>query len=62
MGIRAYIVGRLKKLKLRQVWTDTESSQYMGSHKNDLHPCHSFRIFAVTNMQRSIVDKTIREM
>jgi integrase len=31
-------------------------------HKNELHPCHSLRIFAVTNMQRSKVDKTIREM
>lgn len=27
-----------------------------------MHPCHSFRIFAVTQMQRSKVDKTIREM
>ncbi len=62
MGIRAYIAGRLKKLNLRQVWIATENSQYMGTHKNELHPCHSFRIFAVTNMHRSKVDKTIREM
>ena len=62
MGIRAYIVGRLKKLNLRQTWISTENLQYMGTHKNELHPCHSFRIFAVTNMQRSKVDKTIREM
>ncbi|MBA3977477.1 MAG: hypothetical protein H0X50_04685 [Nitrosopumilus sp.] len=34
----------------------------MGTHKNELHPCHSFWIFAVTNMHRSKVDKTIREM
>ena len=34
----------------------------MSTHKNELHPCHSFRIFAVTNMQRSKVDKTLREM
>lgn len=31
-------------------------------HKNELHPCHSFRIFCITNLQRSKVDKTIREM
>ena len=62
MGIRAYIVGRLKKLNLRQTWIATENSQYISTHKNELHPCHSFRIFAVTNMQRSKVDKTIREM
>ncbi len=62
MGIRAYIVGRLKKLNLRQPWIATENSQHMSTHKNELHPCHSFRIFAVTNMQRSKVDKTIREM
>lgn len=31
-------------------------------HRNELHPCHSLRIFAVTNMQRAKVDKTIREM
>lgn len=30
--------------------------------KNALHPCHSLRIFSVTNMQRSKVDKTIIEM
>ena len=34
----------------------------MSTHKNELHPCHSFRIFAITNMQRSKMDKTIREM
>jgi hypothetical protein len=31
-------------------------------HRNDLHPCHSFRVFAVTQMQRAKIDKTIREM
>jgi len=31
-------------------------------HRNELHPCHSFRIFAITQMQRAKVDKTIREM
>jgi hypothetical protein len=37
MGIRAYIVGRLKKLNLRQSWIATENSQYMSTHKNELH-------------------------
>lgn len=62
VGIRAYVVGRLKKLNQCQVWIATENSQHISSHKNELHPCHSFRIFAVTNMQRSKIDKTIREM
>ena len=31
-------------------------------HRNELHPCHSFRIFAITQMQRAKIDKTIREM
>ncbi|MGN6560647.1 MAG: hypothetical protein ACTHJ2_09005 [Candidatus Nitrosocosmicus sp.] len=30
--------------------------------KHELHPCHSLRIFCVTNLQRAKVDKTIREM
>ena len=62
MGIRAYIVHRLKKLNLRQTWISTENFKHMSTHKNELHPCHSFRIFAITNMQRSKMDKTIREM
>ena len=58
-----YIVKKLKKLNLRKEWILTEnSSVYRASHKNELHPCHSFRIFAITNMQRSRIDKTIREM
>ncbi len=31
-------------------------------HRNELYPCHSFRIFAITQMQRAKVHKTIREM
>ena len=34
----------------------------MSHERGDLHPCHSFRIFAITQMQRAKVDKTIREM
>ncbi|MDN5847307.1 MAG: hypothetical protein L0H53_13655 [Candidatus Nitrosocosmicus sp.] len=32
-----------------------------GRYKHELHPCHSLRIFAITQMQRAKVDKTIRE-
>jgi hypothetical protein len=61
MGIRAYIVNKLKKLYLRHPWISNENSQHISIHKNELHPCHSLRIFAVTNMQRSRIGKTIRE-
>jgi integrase len=62
-GLRTYIVSRLKKMNLRSSWKSSENSNgYIASHKNELHPCHSFRIFAITQMQRARVDKTIREM
>ena len=62
-GIRGYIVNRLRKMNLRSNWKASQDSfAYFASHKNDLHPCHSFRIFAITQMQRAKVDKTIREM
>ncbi len=62
-GLRAYIVNRLKKMNLRSSWkTSLKSAEYIASYKNELHPCHSFRIFAITQMQRARVDKTIREM
>ncbi len=38
-----------------------QKSQFNIKEMN-LHPCHSFRIFAITQMQRAKVDKTIREM
>ena len=34
----------------------------IGSHRNEIHPCHSFRIFAITNMIRAKVNDAIREM
>ena len=40
--------------------TDTRKSPALNRH--DLHPCHSLRIFAITQMQRARLDKTIREM
>lgn len=64
------IISGLEKLGLRnrlrlveeQATTDSEKRAAYARHKNELHPCHSLRIFAVTAMQRSKVDKTIREM
>lgn len=62
-GLRAYIVSKLRILNLRRTWKTAENSNsYIASHKNELHPCHSFRIFAITQMQRAKLDKTIREM
>ena len=50
-------------MNLRSYWKLSQNSNgYMASHKNELHPCHSFRIYAITQMQRARVDKTIREM
>jgi hypothetical protein len=64
------IVMRLEEMGTRQRvrlmegqgLTIRERQQIFSSHRNDLHPCHSLRIFAVTNMQRAKLDKTIREM
>jgi integrase len=62
-GLRTYIVNRLKKMNLRRSWKSPQySNEYIASYKNELHPCHSFRIFAITQMQRARIDKTIREM
>lgn len=70
--IYKYIILRLEETGIRTRMRLTESQctelsykekQALSStHRNELHPCHSLRIFAVTQMQRSKVDKTIREM
>ena len=52
LGIRNKIV--LKK--------SINSKKAAALNKHELHPCHSLRIFAITQMQRAKVDKTIREM
>lgn len=62
MGLRAYIVTRLKKLNLRKPGGGENPLNHIASYKNELHPCHSFRIFAVTQMARSKLDLTTREM
>ena len=56
--------GKRDRLKLveEQVSTDYEKRSSYAKHKNEIHPCHSLRIFALTQMQRAKVDKTIREM
>jgi integrase len=66
-AIHAYIVDRLIESGLRTIHSFSTASNnnrfsQASLHKNELHPCHSLRIFAITNMQRSKVDKTIREM
>lgn len=45
-----------------QVSSLSERQSLYSQHKHEKHPCHSLRIFAVTNMQRAKLDKTIREM
>ena len=67
-AIHAYIVDGLIESGLRTIHSFSIASKnnnrfsQASLHKNELHPCHSLRIFCVTNMQRSRVDKTIREM
>ena len=67
-AIHAYVVDRLVESGLRTVhsfsavYTNNNRFSHASSYKNELHPCHSLSIFAVTNMQRSKVDKTIREV
>lgn len=57
------IVSKLQQLGIREKIVAKEDSQeYQSKFRHDLHPCHSLRIFAVTNMQRAKIDKTIREM
>ena len=67
-AIHAYVVDRLVESGLRTVHSfsavSTNNNRFFhaSSYKNELHPCHFLRIFAVTNMQRSKVDKIIMEM
>jgi|tagenome__1003787_1003787.scaffolds.fasta_scaffold20983234_8 integrase len=66
-SITKYIVFKLEEsgLRKRQHITETNKearNSKVAKFKNELHPCHSLRIFAVTNMQRSKIDTTIREM
>ncbi|CAN5706843.1 hypothetical protein BH23THE1_BH23THE1_17360 [soil metagenome] len=59
------VIAKLQQLGIREKnYSTTELMTRSQSAKirHELHPCHSFRIFAVTQMQRSKVDKTIREM
>ncbi len=58
------MVPKLELLGLRIKNLEPENTQKraVSQHRHELHPCHSFRIFAITQMQRAKVDKTIREM
>lgn len=43
-------------------YTNASNQSLVSRFKHEVHPCHSLRIFCVTNLQRAKVDKTIREM
>lgn len=50
-------------MRNRKLPSDKSLKKEVSSHeRGDLHPCHSFRIFAISQIQRSKIDKTIREM
>ncbi len=66
-SITKYVVSKLEesgqRTRQRIVGnSQEEKNSEAAKFKNALYPCHSLRIFAVTDMQRSKVDKTIREM
>lgn len=59
------IVPKLRQLGIRDetnVMDSTDIKRAPGLYRYEIHPCHSLRIFAVTQMQRAKIDKTIREM
>jgi integrase len=58
------IVPKLEAINLRtrKPPSDKPFQKTTPRDRGDLHPAHSFRIFAITQMQRAKVDKTIREM
>lgn len=66
MTINIKIVSaKLSQLGIRNnkdLFKFTGNNKHPGTYKYELHPCHSLRIFAVTQMQRARIDKTIREM
>ena len=66
-SLTKYIVFKLEEIGLRKRQqiignSKEERNSKAAKFKNELHPCHSLQIFAVTNMQRSKIDTTIREM
>jgi integrase len=59
------IVPKLHQLGIRKkisVLDSTGTKRAPALNRHELHPCHSLRIFAITQMQRAKLDKTIREM
>lgn len=59
------IIPKLESLNLRNrsfYFNESNDVNKDSKNKDLLHPCHSFRIFAITQMQRARLDKTIREM
>ena len=59
------IVPKLRQLGIRKkisILDSTGIRRAPALNRHELHPCHSLRIFAITQMQRAKIDKTIREM
>jgi integrase len=58
------IIHKLQQLGIRETIHTIEIMNQKEASKirHELHPCHSLRIFAITQMARAKVDKTIREM
>jgi len=58
------VVPKLLQLGIRRkiMVTGSKTKSDSAKIKHEVHPCHSFRIFAISQMQRARLDKTIREM
>jgi integrase len=64
-SIRLVISLKLSQLGIKNdivMPNSDDPNRVPGLYKYELHPCHSLRIFAVTQMHRARLDKTIREM
>jgi integrase len=60
---RNILIPKLESINLRTRNTFSKNSiNTVRQHRNNLHPCHSFRIFAITQMQRAKIDKTIQAL
>jgi hypothetical protein len=56
---RNILVPDLESMNLRKrtMYLDGSIENTIRQNRNDLHPSHSFRIFAITQMQRAKIDK-----
>jgi len=56
------LIPKLLSINLRTRKDNGIAKNIKQQIRDELHPCHSFRMFAITQMQRAKIDKTIREM